>query len=278
MQRLVNDSSVFKSREVPLPLLSSSEHYLWPWQILPAHETPRMLLSSGNSMQFAPAPCSLLTWTTHGRWTLFTWCSMSQERRFSGPRGWSARCSWQFWPLWSQVSSSGARWKLSCWTLHRLGLEAVEAPSAQEDLQCSTKSDVEVYMTVMPLTPIRTTLIRRGIFYSFLSFPIPPTHFTMTVQVPLWPSLFWYCPSWSSCSVIPLPFLWSHVPSRRDTTIEGHFSPTAVAGAFSVLPFQTAAYPSSCLLNATSFTSYSFPGAGKINQGLPWVIFVTSPP
>lgn len=67
------------------------------------------------------------------------------------------------------------------------------------------------------------------------------------------------------------------MPRRRDTT-EGHFSPTAVAGAFSVLPFQTAAYPSSCLLKATSFTSYSFPGAGKINQGLPWVIFVTNPP
>lgn len=31
-------------------------------------------------------------------------------------------------------------------------------------------------------------------------------------------------------------------------------------GAFSVLPFHTAAYPSSCLLNATSLTSYSRPG------------------
>lgn len=61
----------------------------------------------------------------------------------------------------------------------------MEAPSAQGDLQCSTKRDVEVYMTVMPLTPSRTALMRRGIFYSFLSFPIPPMHFAMTVKVPL---------------------------------------------------------------------------------------------
>lgn len=175
------------SRQVPLPHLSSSEHYLWPWQILPAHETPMSLLSSGNSMELPPAPCSFLTWTTHGRGTLFTWCSRSQERRFSGPRGWSAQCSWQFWLLWSQVFSSGARWKLSCWTLHRLGLGAAEAPSAQGDLQCSTKRDMEVHMTGMPLTHSRTTtLMRRGIFCSFLSFPIPPMHFATTVKVPLY--------------------------------------------------------------------------------------------
>lgn len=54
---------------------------------------------------------------------------------------------------------------------------------------------------------------------SLLPETIPPMHFAMTVKgsfLILGPSPFSYCPSSSSSVTLPLPFLWSHMPSRRD--------------------------------------------------------------
>lgn len=57
----------------------------------------------------------------------------------------------------------------------------MEAPSAQGDLWCSTKRDVEVYNNAIH-TQWKDNPNEKGTFCSFHSFPIPSMHFAMTVK------------------------------------------------------------------------------------------------